>query len=226
MGIAENLNRVRKEIAQATTAAHRLPDAVKLIAVSKTKPIADVRAAMEAGQVDFGENKVQEMVEKQAAIPQAQWHMIGSLQRNKVKYIVPFVHLIHSIDDERLLAEVDRQGQLHGRIVNCLLQINISDEDQKGGFTESEAEVLLSQIQKFPNVCILGLMGMAAFTDDLTIVQAQFERLAKAKASFQKWNGPQVQLTELSMGMSGDFETAINAGSTMVRIGGSIFGTR
>lgn len=226
MSIAENLKRVLQEIAQATTAAQRPNDAVKLIAVSKTKPIADVRAAMQAGQIDFGENKVQEMVEKQAALPDVRWHMIGNLQRNKVKYIAPFVYLIHSIDDERLLAEVDRQAKLHGRIVNCLLQINISDEEQKGGFDEAEAEALLAQIGKFPNVRILGLMGMAAFTDDLTIVQSQFERLARAKASFQKWNGPQVEITELSMGMSGDFATAIAAGSTMVRIGGSIFGYR
>lgn len=226
MGIAENLQSVRADIAAAARAANRNPADVQLIAVSKTRPVTDVLRAMEAGQMDFGENKVQEMVEKHAAVPTARWHMIGSLQRNKVKYIAEFVHLIHSVDSERLLAEIDRQAQLHGRRIDCLLQINISDEDQKGGFSEAEAEAVLRAIDRFPSVTVCGLMGMAAFTDDQALIRSQFERLAAARTRLEAFVGPRISMTTLSMGMSGDYALAIAAGATMVRIGSSIFGTR
>lgn len=226
MGIAENLQSVRADIAAAARAADRNPADVQLIAVSKTRPVTDVLRAMEAGQMDFGENKVQEMVEKHDAVPTARWHMIGSLQRNKVKYIAEFVHLIHSVDSERLLAEIDRQAQLHGRRIDCLLQINISDEDQKGGFSEAEAEAVLRAIDRFPSVTVRGLMGMAAFTDDQALIRSQFERLAAARTRLEAFVGPLISMTTLSMGMSGDYALAIAAGATMVRIGSSIFGTR
>jgi pyridoxal phosphate enzyme (YggS family) len=226
MGIAENLQSVRADIAAAARAADRDPADVQLIAVSKTRPVTDILLAMEAGQMDFGENKVQEMVEKHAAVPTARWHMIGSLQRNKVKYIAEFVHLIHSVDSERLLAEIDRQAQLHGRRIDCLLQINISDEDQKGGFSEAEAEAVLRAIDRFPSVTVRGLMGMAAFTDDQALIRSQFERLAAARTRLEALAGPRVSMATLSMGMSGDYALAIAAGATMVRIGSSIFGTR
>jgi PLP dependent protein len=226
MSIAAQLALVNAEIAAAALAAQRPVDEVHLIAVSKTRPIGDVREAMKAGQVDFGENRVQELVEKQAALPEARWHMIGSLQRNKVRALIPFIHLIHSVDSERLLDEINRQAGLHNRQVDCLLQINISDEDQKGGFTEDEAEIVLQQIKNYPHVRILGLMGMAAFTDDQALIRSQFARLAAASRRFKALEGNQVLMQELSMGMSGDFEIAIAEGATMVRVGSSIFGHR
>lgn len=226
MQISKNLAEALAEIKQVENAHHRPTGAVKLIAVSKTKPIALVREAAAAGQVDFGENKVQELVEKNEAFPDLHWHMIGSLQRNKVKYIAPFIHLIHSVDSERLLAEINKQAGKVGRTISCLLQINISDEDQKGGFTETEAEAVLKAIGKFPHIHIEGLMGMAEFTDDKQVIQTQFKRLRNASMRFQEFNGPQIEMKELSMGMSGDFEIAIAEGATMVRIGSAIFGTR
>ncbi len=226
MGILENLNLVKAEIAAAALAAGRPADAVQLIAVSKTKPIGDVRLAMMTGQLDFGENKVQELVEKHAALPQARWHMIGALQRNKVRQIISFIHLIHSVDSEPLLAEINRQAVLHNRQVDCLLQINISDEDQKGGLTEDKAEEILKQITNYPYVHIKGVMGMAEFTDDAAVISSQFKRLAAARRRFEALAGPQIAMQELSMGMSGDFESAIQEGSTMVRVGSSIFGGR
>lgn len=224
--ISEQLAELKEEIAAAAKAAGRAPAAVRLIAVSKTKPIDLIEEAVAAGQRDFGENRVQELVTKQAALPDLQWHMIGSLQRNKVKYIAPFVHLIHSIDSERLLREVDKQGEKHNRRIDCLLQINISDEPQKGGFEEAEASSLLQRIAEFPHVRILGLMGMAEFTADMDVVRVQFARLRRCSEAFRAYEGAQVLMQELSMGMSGDFPVAIAEGATMVRVGSRIFGYR
>jgi pyridoxal phosphate enzyme (YggS family) len=226
MGIAANLQTVHAAIAEAAQKAGRSPSAVQLIAVSKTHPAAAVLEAMQAGQIDFGENKVQEMVEKHAAAPSARWHMIGTLQRNKVRQIAPFVHLIHSIDSAKLLEEVDRQAQKNKRIIDCLLQINISDEAQKSGMEEEHAEAILKNIAQFPAVRIVGLMGMAALTDDQALIAAQFHRLSNAMIRLKYLEGDQVLLRELSMGMSGDFDIAIACGATMVRIGSSIFGHR
>ncbi len=226
MGIASNLAKIQAEIAAAAVKAGRSPESVRLIAVSKTHPISAVVEAYEAGQVDFGENKVQELVQKHGSLPQVRWHMIGSLQRNKVKAIIPFVHLIHSVDSERLLVEINHQAGSHQRVVDCLLQINISHEPQKGGFEVDEAEEVIRRISDFPHVRILGLMGMAEFTDDPTILRTQFRRLTAAKLRFEVLEGAQVEMKELSMGMSGDFPIAIAEGSTMVRVGSSIFGHR
>lgn len=226
MGIAENLLAVKQKISAAAVAAGRESGAVKLIAVSKTYPVDAVQAAIAAGQVDFGENRVQEVVEKHAALPNVNWHLIGTLQRNKVRQIAAFVHLIHSVDSEKLLEEINRQAELHHRVIDCLLQINISHEEQKSGMDESEADELLARISQFRHVRILGLMGMAAFTDDKPLISSQFQSLAATRARLRIHEGPRVELRELSMGMSGDFELAIAAGATMVRIGSSIFGHR
>ncbi|MCB9235908.1 MAG: YggS family pyridoxal phosphate-dependent enzyme [Bacteroidia bacterium] len=224
--IRENLNHIHFEIRQAEKKYGRPPGSVRLIAVSKTKPMALIREAYAAGQLDFGENRVQELVDKHPQLPEVRWHMIGHLQRNKVKFIAPFIHLIHSVDSARLLEEIGRQAILHERIIPCLLQINISNEEQKGGFSEAECREVLENMDQYPGVLIRGLMGMAEFTDDEKVIQAQFRRLRLAFDGFQTLNGPAVQMEEISMGMSGDFEIAIAEGSTLVRVGSSIFGDR
>lgn len=224
--IASRLKQARAEIRQAALAAGRDPDTVRLIAVSKLHPMEAVLEATAEGQVDFGENHVQEMVGKQEARPDLHWHMIGSLQRNKVKYIAAFVHLIHSVDSLRLLEEINKQGEKVGRVVPCLLQINISDEPQKGGFQEEEAELVLKNISDYPWVSIQGLMGMAAFTSNRQLIQNQFHRLKQASLTFARHTGPRISMETLSMGMSGDYDIAIAEGATMVRIGSSIFGSR
>lgn len=226
MSIAENLRAIQSQIIESCRAAGRPADAARLVAVSKTRPAADVRAALAAGQVDFGENRVQEMLEKHAELPQARWHMIGTLQRNKVRQIAGFVHMIHSVDSERLLEEVDRQAAKVGRVIDCLLQINISHEEQKGGFSPEEATSVLARIASYPHIRVRGLMGMAEFTDDAGVVRAQFRSLANLREQLRGYTGDQVQMAELSMGMSGDFEIAIAEGATLVRIGSSIFGHR
>ena len=224
--ITTNLNAIRQDIAQLASAAGRSPDSVALVAVSKTNPVEAIREAVAAGQTHFGENRVQEMVEKWEALPDVHWHMIGVLQRNKVKYIAPFVHLIHSVDSLRLLREVDKQARKADRRIDILLQINISDEEQKGGFEEPEARACLEQIADYPHVRVLGLMGMAEFTDDMSVVRAEFQRLARAAKAFKALEGPQVEMRELSMGMSGDYPVAIAEGATLVRVGSAVFGDR
>ncbi|MEL7532490.1 MAG: YggS family pyridoxal phosphate-dependent enzyme [Bacteroidota bacterium] len=224
--IADNLAAIKARIEEATASAERSPQSAKLIAVSKTKPMSLIEEAYAAGQRDFGENKVQELTEKHPALPDANWHMIGHLQRNKVKYIAPFIHLIHSVDSERLLAEINKRAAQNDRIIACLLQLNISEEDAKSGLNEQSTYELLERLDEYPNVRIKGLMGMAAFTDDKTIVSSQFARLAKAFKRYQEFDHPRIEMEELSMGMSGDFELAIQEGATMVRIGSAVFGAR
>lgn len=224
--IVDNLKKVLENIYEATIGSGRKEGEVKLIAVSKTKPMDLIKEAFEAGQVDFGENKVQELREKHPLLPEANWHLIGSLQRNKVKYIAPFIHLIHSVDSERLLTEINKQAEKNERVISCLLQLNISDEDSKSGMEEAEAKAILSGIEKFPHVHIKGLMGMAAFTDDKELIRSQFQRLARAGEAFKEYEGPQIQMEELSMGMSGDYDIAIEEGATLVRVGSAIFGSR
>jgi pyridoxal phosphate enzyme (YggS family) len=226
MSIADHLHDIHQRIAEAAQAVGRAPESVQLIAVSKTKPITLIEEALAAGQLDFGENRVQELREKQPLLPQAHWHMIGSLQRNKVKYIAPFVHLIHSVDSERLLAEIDKQARKIERVIDCLLQLNISEEEAKSGLDEVSGADLLRRLDQYPNVRILGLMGMAAFTDDMALVRSQFARLRRASGSFGTIQHPRLEMRELSMGMSGDFEVAIAEGATMVRIGSAVFGSR
>lgn len=206
-------------------------DHCTLVAVGKTKPVSMLMEAYETGVRHFGENKVQEMVTKYEEMPKdIHWHMIGHLQRNKVKYIAPFVYLIHSVDSLQLLQEIEKQGQKVNRIINCLLQIHIAEEETKFGLSEEEALKLLhtEEVAQMKYIRIIGLMGMATFTDNEEQVQKEFRSLKKL---FEKVKADSilpsvVNMQELSMGMSGDFTIALEEGSTMVRIGSTIFGTR
>lgn len=208
-----------------------LPPDCQLIAVSKTKPVESIQEAYDAGQRVFGENKVQELVPKYEALPKdIQWHLIGHLQSNKVKYIAPFVHLIHSIDSFKLLEEVNKQAAKANRTIACLLQLHIAEEETKFGFSEEEVKDILAsaELQQLENIQITGLMGMATFTEDLEQIRREFrglrglyERL-KASASLPA----NVTMRHLSMGMSSDYRIALEEGSTMIRVGTAIFGDR
>ncbi len=203
-----------------------LPEHVTLVAVSKTKPIPDLMEAYNAGQRVFGENKVQEMVEKYDAMPKdIQWHMIGHLQRNKVKYMAAFVDLIHGVDNFKLLQEINKQAQKHNRTINCLLQLKIAEEDSKFGMSPQDAQELLTSeaFLALKHVNVVGVMGMATFTDDDTQVKQEFTRL---KMTYDTLKPLHKALNIISMGMSGDYPIAIRCGSTMVRVGSSIFGSR
>jgi len=194
-----------------------------LVAVSKTKPVEDIRELYELGHRDFGENYVQELVDKQAQLPQdIRWHFIGHLQSNKVKYIAPFVHLIHGVDSASLLKEINKQGMKNDRVIDCLLQVHISQEETKFGLDEKELDELQA-MPAYPHVRIRGLMGMASFSSDPTLVCREFHTL---KQLFAKHAHAHPEFTILSMGMSGDYTIAIEEGSTMVRIGSLLFGNR
>jgi pyridoxal phosphate enzyme (YggS family) len=219
MSIAKNLNSIKAE----------LPEQVALVAVSKTKPIQDLMEAYNAGQRIFGENKVQEMTEKYEEMPKdIEWHMIGHLQRNKVKYMAPYVNLIHGVDNFKLLIEINKQAKKHNRIINCLLQLKIASEETKFGMALSEAsEVLQSEeFSALKNIKITGVMGMASFTHDQNQIQEEFKTLASTFQNLSKIKAENCDLKTISMGMSGDYKLAISCGSTMVRIGSSIFGNR
>ena len=201
-----------------------LPKNVTLVAVSKTKPVEDLMEAYRAGHRIFGENKVQEMVHKWEQMPQdINWHMIGHLQRNKVKYIAPFVALIHGVDSERLLQEIDKQAVKHQRIIPCLLQIHIAQESTKFGLSETELDALIANAINYPNVQLRGLMGMASFTEDTAQIQKEF---AVLKNIFDRVQSQLTGFDVLSMGMSGDYTLAIEQGGTMIRVGSKIFGAR
>ncbi len=203
----------------------------KLIAVSKTHPAHMIEEAYKAGQADFGENKVQEMVEKAEQLPKdIHWHLIGHLQRNKVKYIAPFVHLIHSVDSFKLLREVEKEAKKANRIISCLLQVHIAKESSKFGFDEQELIEMLANPEfiALQNVQIDGLMGMATFSDDEDLIRREFKSLKtlSLKIASEYSHIPFLQVKELSMGMSSDYSIALEEGSTMVRIGSAIFGER
>ena len=206
-----------------------LPSNVTLVAVSKTKPIADLMEAYDAGQRIFGENKIQEMTEKWEQMPKdIQWHMIGHVQTNKVKFMAEYVSLIHGVDSLKLLQEINKQAQKHNKVINCLLQIYIAEEETKFGLDEKELTELLSsnEFKQLQNIKIIGVMGMATFTDDQNQIKKEFLHL---KSIFDRTNSLSIvncQLSIISMGMSGDYQLAIECGSTMVRIGSSIFGER
>ena len=205
---------------------NQLPDQVTLVAVSKTKPIADIQEAYDAGQRVFGENKIQEMVAKYDALPKdIQWHMIGHLQRNKVKYMAHFVDLIHGVDSFKTLVEIDKQAKKHNRVIKCLLQAHIAEESTKFGLSPEEITQILTseEFKKLENIEVVGLMGMATFTDNNEQIKTEFTSL---KNLFDSLNSDDQNLTILSMGMSGDFKIAIENGSTMIRVGSSIFGHR
>ncbi|HSD14452.1 MAG TPA: YggS family pyridoxal phosphate-dependent enzyme, partial [Flavobacterium sp.] len=204
-----------------------LPADVTLVAVSKTKPVSDLMEAYEAGQRIFGENKVQEMTEKWQQMPKdIQWHMIGHVQTNKVKYMVPFVKLIHGVDSFKLLKEIDRQGKRYRKTINCLLQVYIAEEETKFGLSENEIDEILNseEFKNFQNIRIVGLMGMATFTENQEQIKKEFQHLKQIFDKYKEFSAFNFNLSILSMGMSGDYELAIKCGSNMVRIGSSIFG--
>jgi pyridoxal phosphate enzyme (YggS family) len=219
MSIKDNLLQIKSQ----------LPESVTLVAVSKTKPVSDLMEAYNAGQRVFGENKIQEMTEKWEQMPKdIQWHMIGHVQTNKVKYMAEYVSLIHGVDSLKLLQEINKQGAKHNRVIDCLLQMYIAEEETKFGLDEKELEDILHFVQneKLQNIKVVGLMGMATFTDNQTLIKKEFLNL---KSTFDKINSLSIvnyQLSIISMGMSGDYKLAIECGSTMVRIGSSIFGRR
>lgn len=207
-----------------------LPAGATLVAVSKTQPVERIREAYEAGQRVFGENKAQELQLKHEALPKdIQWHMIGHLQTNKVKYIAPFVHLIHSVDSLKLLQEINKQALKVSRIIPCLLQLHIAEEETKFGFSQEEVINLINSadFKQLKNIKISGLMGMATFTNNSDQVRKEFRSL---KHFFDRLNSmplpPTVEMNVLSMGMSGDFEIALEEGSTLIRVGTAIFGER
>lgn len=215
MSIKEQIVGFRKSVQPAT-----------LVAVSKTKPIEDLMQAYEVGQRHFGENKIQEMTQKWEQMPKdIQWHMIGNIQRNKVKYMAPFVHLIHGVDSLKLLKEINKQALKNNRVIDCLLQIKIAQEDTKAGLTVDQATELLesNDYKELNNVKLIGLMGMASFTKDTEQIKREFMLLKNTYDIFSKQHK---DWTTLSMGMTGDHKIAIQCGSTMVRIGSAIFGSR
>lgn len=202
---------------------------VQLVAVSKTKPNEDIQALYDLGQRDFGENYVQELVDKFETLPkEIRWHFIGHLQRNKVKYIASFVHLIHGVDSYKLLEEINKQAKKNNKIIHCLLQIHIAQEETKFGLDENELMEIANKISanEFSNVLIDGLMGMASFTDDLEKVRTEFRFLKKLFDNLNQHSIPNSPFTILSMGMSSDYKIAIDEGSNMVRIGSLLFGER
>ncbi|MGB5323129.1 YggS family pyridoxal phosphate-dependent enzyme [Lutimonas sp.] len=205
---------------------NKIPDHVTLVAVSKTKPIVDIQEAYDAGQRVFGENKIQEMVGKYEALPKdIQWHMIGHLQSNKVKYMAHFVDLIHGVDSLKTLKEINKQAQKHNRVIACLLQAKIATEETKFGLSFKKIEEIMQsdELADLKNIKIKGLMGMASFSSDNRIVSEEFKKL---KLFYDKMNSLHAGFTVLSMGMSGDFELAIANGSNMIRVGSAIFGVR
>ena len=216
MEIQEQLQLLRSE----------LPRQVRLVAVSKTKPNADLERAYEAGQRIFGENKIQELTQKWETLPKdIEWHMIGHVQTNKVKYMAPYVSLIHGVDRYKLLKEINKQGAKNNRIINCLLQMHIAQEETKFGFNQRELEEVVNnlKINPLPNIKIKGLMGMATFTENKNQIRKEFKTL---KQNFDWIQTQLTEVTELSMGMSGDYSIAIKEGSTMIRVGSKIFGHR
>ena len=210
MSISDNIQSIKKE----------LPNNVTLVAVSKTKSEEEILQAYNSGHKIFGENKVQELIEKYENLPKdIEWHMIGHLQSNKVKYIAPFVNLIHGTDSEKLLKEINKRAKQNSRIINCLLQVHISEESTKFGLSSSEINDIMQRSSEFENVNIIGLMGMATFTDNISQIEKEF-------CSLQQIYKNHTNFTTLSMGMSGDYKSAIKCGSNMIRLGSVIFGNR
>lgn len=219
MGIQQNLNKIKSN----------LPNHVTLVAVSKTKPVIDLMEAYNAGQCIFGENKIQEMVDKYEEMPKdIIWHMIGHVQRNKVKYMASFVSLIHGVDNFKLLKEINKQAEKYNRIIDCLFQIKIASEDSKFGMTLDEASNIIKSeaFSKLKNIRVIGVMGMATFTDNQNQIKKEFKLLKSIFDDLKMIQTDNCKLETISMGMSGDYQLAIDCGSTMIRVGSSIFGSR
>ncbi|MCK9403393.1 MAG: YggS family pyridoxal phosphate-dependent enzyme [Chitinophagaceae bacterium] len=219
--MAVNIERYKEVVAEL------LKQNITLVAVSKTKPNQDISDLYNSGQRDFGENYVQELVDKHAVLPSdIRWHFIGHLQTNKAKYIAPFVHLIHGVDSFKLLKEINKQAARCGRVIDCLLQVHIAQEETKFGMDEAELKEVQTNMSSLPNVQISGLMGMASLSDDPEMVRSEFRNLKSIYDRYCKWTTDREQWTILSMGMSSDYRIAIEEGSTMVRIGSLLFGSR
>jgi pyridoxal phosphate enzyme (YggS family) len=219
MSIKQNLNYIKST----------LPQHVTLVAVSKTKPVSDLMEAYNTGQRIFGENKIQEMAEKHEVMPKdIEWHMIGHVQSNKVKYMASFVRLIHGVDNFKLLEEINKQAKKHDRIIDCLLQIKIASEESKFGMTPTEASNLLKYVvfSELKNIKIVGVMGMATFTENENQIKKEFTLLKTTFDALKSLESFNFKPETISMGMSGDFQLAIDCGSTMIRVGSSIFGER
>lgn len=219
MSIAQNLSNIKSS----------LPEHVKLVAVSKTKPVSDLMEAYNAGQRIFGENKIQEMTEKWQQMPKdIEWHMIGHVQSNKVKYMVPYVKLIHGVDSLKLLKEINRLAVKWRKHINVLLQVYIAEEETKFGLNDQELDEILNseEVQQMTNITITGLMGMASFTENKDQIKKEFLHLKSLFDKYKDVNTNNCKMNTLSMGMSGDYELAIECGSTMIRVGSSIFGGR
>jgi pyridoxal phosphate enzyme (YggS family) len=226
--IAQNLKTIQQKIETAAKNAGRNPSEITLVAVSKTKPNEDILEAIEAGTLHFGENRMKELEDKMAEIenPDVVWHFIGNIQTNKIKYIADRVDWIHSVEKAKYLKEIEKRASKADRVVNALIQVNISDEKQKGGCKPEDLAKILESAQDYGHVKVRGLMGMATFVDDPEDVRSEFKLLKELFDSHQKYNDGSVNLEHLSMGMTNDMEVAIQEGSTMVRIGSAIFGER
>lgn len=220
MSVKDNIDRLREEV----------PAEVKIVAVSKFHPIDEIMEAYDDGQTLFGESRVQELQDKHPELPQdIEWHFIGSLQRNKVRFIAPFVSLIHSLDSERLMREIDSRAAQNNRVIRCLLQLHVADEETKSGFSPDECREFLDSgnWKKYPNVEIVGVMGMATFTEDTEQVRFEFKQI---KALFEEFKANHFadneNFKEVSMGMSNDYKIAVEEGATIIRVGTLIFGSR
>ena len=225
--ITENLEQVRKNIEEACRAVNRDPGEVTLISVSKTKPVSMLQEAYDAGSRDFGENKVQEIMDKYPQLPSdIRWHMIGHLQRNKVKYIVDKVALIHSVDSVRLAETIDKEAEKHGVIANILIEVNVAKEESKFGLMPEEVPEFVEKIAGFPHIHVKGLMTIAPFVENPEENRPIFAHLRKLSVDIAKKNIDNITMSILSMGMTNDYQVAIEEGATMVRVGTGIFGAR
>ncbi|NGP87317.1 YggS family pyridoxal phosphate-dependent enzyme [Fodinibius halophilus] len=228
--ICQNLSTLNNRITEACKQAGRDPKEITLVAVSKMKPLENIKEAFGCGQIHFGENRAKELQDKMEAYEeeQIQWHMVGNLQTNKIKYMVERVNWIHSIEKSKYLREIEKRASRINRTINTLIQINISGEDQKSGCEEDDLEEILTYAQGLDHVRVCGLMGMASFVDpeEVEKVRPQFQKLRQIRDNHRKFEADNVQLDELSMGMTNDMEVAIEEGATMVRVGRAIFGER
>lgn len=226
--ICSNIEKVNQRIITACENAGRNPDEVHLVAISKTKPLDDIKEAFSCGQLHFGENRAKELQDKMDTYenPDIQWHMVGNLQTNKIKYMVQRVNWIHSIEKPKYLREIEKRAGRINRVINTLVQVNISDEDQKSGCTPDKIEKILDSGRSLDHVRVRGLMGMATFTDDMDLVRDEFKLLKELFDKHAENNEGSVQLEHISMGMTNDMEVAIEEGSTMLRVGRAIFGER
>lgn len=225
--LKENYRNVQENIQRACEKVNRSVDEVTLISVSKTKPLSMLQEAYDCGAREYGENKVQEMTEKEGQLPKdIHWHMIGHLQTNKVKYIAPYVHLIHSVDSLKLAQEINRQGEKCNRSIPILIEVNIAEEESKFGIKKDETISLVREISKLPHVAIKGLMTIAPFVDDPEENRVYFRGIKELSVDIANENIDNVRMDVLSMGMTGDYMVAIEEGATMVRVGTGIFGER